>query len=1012
MMKTAIRTAFMLLLVCSSELLSAQFMMPGMGGMGGIGNLMLPVDTPKVNRNLQILQSNNAKRDTAAEKPEDPDVLKIRQAEREVQKLEIQARKGKIEKELADLKRKDSLTSLDKELINFKNENLRIIYEKERLLLLEELNAARSVSRDFPAAAVHGQQYFRTGPARLIEAGSNLNVPDGYVLGTGDMVHIEVWGFRYWSGSYVVGESGSIDISGYQKIFVKGLTLKQAREIIGSRIGAGGSTSYLVTVTKPRNITVNLLGELFNPGAVNVTALNSAFNILAATGGPTNIGTVRSIYIKRGGTIIDSLDVYKYLTDGRELYLQNQDAIVVGPAQKIVQISGGIQKEGVYELKGKEKLSDLIRFAGGIMPITYTRDVLITRIVDNQYFERLSVNYDSLMKAGKDFELRNGDEVVFRTIRDDKNYLVKVMGAVNIPGEYKIRKGDRISKVLKLSNGLMSTAYAEKAYLIRTNADLTRSFLAFSPKNVLANPGTEEDMVLEERDIVNVYSRRELLDSFSVTLGGEVRKPLEIEYVNGLRMSQLLFMGGGFTEEAERSKGFIVRTDENYNKKLISFSPQEAFSYPGSEKDPVLEPSDLVKIYSRKEYQDFFTCKIEGAVRKPVTIDYTENVRISDMVYLGGGLLEGAFMERALLIRVDPIYLIQTTKSLNLREIMENPGSEEDLLLQPRDVLRIFNKLEMRDKLKVSISGEVRKPGDYDYSDDLSLKDLIYIAGGFTYAAANAKIEIVRHSAPIEPVYWIPTKTLVFTSSVPVDLIADRESDKFKLVPFDQVFVRSNPEYVPNQVVTLNGAVMFPGQYTLMGNGERISSVVKRAGGLRPEAYSPGATFKRMDQDKKYMNVVIDLKRALMRKRSDFNYTLKNGDVIDIPYAEELVILTGEINTPNNERLASYFISGKRAGYYVRNIAGGFTENALRRKVTVIHKNGRVSQSRNFVLFKTYPKLSKGAIVNVPAKETQGGAGGGRTRQRVNLDEILNKLIVRTTALFSIIGMYRIATRF
>jgi len=306
----------------------------------------------------------------------------------------------------------------------------------------------------------------------------------------------------------------------------------------------------------------------------------------------------------------------------------------------------------------------------------------------------------------------------------------------------------------------------------------------------------------------------------------------------------------------------------------------------------------------------------------------------------------------------------------------------------------------------------VRKPGDYDYSDDLSLKDLIYIAGGFTYAAANAKIEIVRHSAPIEPVYWIPTKTLVFTSSVPVDLIADRESDKFKLVPFDQVFVRANPEYVPNQVVTLNGAVMFPGQYTLMGNGERISSVVKRAGGLRPEAYSPGATFKRKDQEGNYMNVVIDLKRALMRKRSDYNYTLKNGDKIDIPYAEELVILTGEINTPDNQRLASYFIAGKRAGYYVRNIAGGFTENALRRKVTVIHKNGRVSQSRNFVLFKTYPKLSKGAVVNVPAKETSGGPGVGRTRQRINLDEMLNKLIVRTTALFSIIGMYRIATRF
>jgi polysaccharide biosynthesis/export protein len=985
--------------------LYAQFLMPG-----NISQLLM--DTSRAKQEMKILQPTaKTPQDTAKPKPEDPEVTKLKSEERELQRLEIQARKNRIEKELAALRQKDTLSEVEKELVNIKNENLRMLYEKERLMYQEELNIAKAGARNFPPHKIEGQQHFRQGSAALIEGGAQMNVPEGYQLGAGDVVQLDVWGYRYWSSSYVVGESGAIDITGYQKVFVKGLTLRQAREIIGSRLGLGGSTSYSVTVTRSRTITVNLLGEVFKPGSVVVPGLNSAFNILAAHGGPTNIGSVRNIYIRRGGRLIDSLDIYKYLSDGVELYLQNHDAIVVPVAGKVVTIKGGVNKPGIYELKGKEKLGDLIRYAGGINPTTYTRDVLVTRISENQYFERISVNYDSLRRLGKDFELLNGDEIEFRIIRDDMNYLVKVSGAVNIPGEYKIRKGDRISKLLKISNGVMSNAYLDKAYVIRTNPDLTREYFSFSPRSVMSNSNSPEDMVLEERDEVSIYSRRELLDSFYIKLGGEVRKPVETEFVNGLRMSELLFMGGGFTEEAERKKGFIVRTDDNYQRKLISFSPSEATQYPGTEKDPVMQPRDVVKIFSRKEYQDFFTCRVEGAVRKPTSIDYTENVRVSDMIYLGGGLLEGAFLERALIIRVDPVYLIQTTRSFNLREIMENPGSENDILLEPRDVLRIFNKLEMRDKLKINISGQVRRPGEYEYSDDLSLKDLIYLAGGFTYAAANAKIEIVRHSAPIEPVYWIPTKTLVFTSSVPVDLISDVETDRFKLVPFDQVFVRSNPEYVPNQVVRLDGAVMFPGEYTLMGNGERISSVIKRAGGLRPEAFSSGATFRRMDVNNTPMNVVIDLKKALLRKRSDFNYTLKNGDEIVVPFAEELVVMTGEINTPNQEKLASYFIKGKRAGYYIRNFAGGFSENALRRKVTVIHKNGRISQSRNFVLFKTYPKLSKGAVINVPPKDFE-ASKGPRQRQKINLDEVLNKLIVRTTALFSIIGMYRIATRF
>jgi len=1019
------RYAALLLIGCSIfSSATAQFMpFPGMGmGMGGFqipNNLNPPVDTAVLKKGTQ--QQANQDQNAKPEKPKSKTELAIdtmgqsvKKDELTLKRMNIAASRMKLEKELEELKGKENLSEIDQELIRIRSENLKLLYEREKALINEDLARSKSNSREFPSPRIYGQHLFRSSNIALLTTEDQITVPESYVLSTGDVVQLEVWGYRYWSQSAVIGMSGAIDIKGYQKLFLQGMTLAKARGYIGSRLGLeGGNSSFSLTVTRPRTVTVQVLGEVMNAGSVTVNGLNPAFNILAYMGGPSNLGTVRNIYIKRGGQIVDSLDVYQYSGEGKEIYLQNQDAIIVPPSGKVVTVDGGVMRSGSYELKPGEKFSDLIRFCGGLEPTAYTRNILIKRISEEQSFERISLNYDSLRKAGKDFELKNGDLVSFRSISDNFNdYMVSVSGAVNIPGEYKIRKGDRISKLLKLCNGLLPTAYPEKAFLIRNNLDLSRNFFYFSPVEVLENPGGEADITLEERDEIKIFTRQQLHDQFMVRIDGEIRQEVETDFVTGMRVSQLLFMSGGLKQTAEKQRAFLLRVNEKQERKLISFSPEEALANAGTDKDPLLEPRDVVKIFSATAFKEFYKVKIDGAVRAPNSFDYSSNMRITDLLYLGGGLSEGAFLDRAILTRIDPFYLIETNTSINLREVIENPGSEKDLILEPRDALRIFNRLEMRDELTITVSGQVRKPGEYAYSDDISLKDLIYLAGGFNYAAANAKIEIVRQSAPIDPVYWIPTKTLVYTTTVPVDLSADRETERFKLVPFDQVFVRTNPDYVPIKVVELKGAVMFPGGYTLMGNGEKLSSVIKRAGGLKPEAFPEGASFYRKQEDSAKVRVVLDLEKALSRKRSAYNYTLKNGDIIEIPFAEELVVVDGAINLPDKTtRIASYYASGKRAGFYIRNLAGGFREDAYRRKVTVSYKNGRVSQSRNFVLFKVYPKVSKGAVVNVPFKPTETEAASSG-RKRFNLDATLNNLISRTISIFSFIAMVRIATGF
>ncbi|MBU6325464.1 MAG: SLBB domain-containing protein, partial [Bacteroidetes bacterium] len=886
-----LKYAAVVLFSCSFAGAQAQFMpFPGMGMMGmGIpttGNTNPPVDSSLIKKASQGQNNGNNNNDPGqkGEKPKskteqaiDTMDQTVKKDELTLKRMNIAASRIRVEKELEELKGKENLTEIDQELIRIKSENLKLLYEREKAILAEDLARSKSASRDFPTARIYGQQLFRSNNIKLLETGDQIAVPESYVLSTGDVIQLEVWGYRYWSQSAVIGLTGAIDIKGYQKLFLKGMTLSKARSYIASRLGLeDGNSSFSLTVTRPRTITVQVLGEVMNAGSVTVTAINSAFNILAYMGGPSNLGSIRNIYIKRNGLIVDTLDVYRYSADGKEIYLQNLDAIIVPPSGKLINVEGGVMRPGNYELKPGEKFSDLVRFGGGLDPIAYTRNILITRISEEQTFERVSLNYDSLRKTGKDFELKNGDVVTFKIINDDyKDYLVKVNGAVNIPGVYKIRKGDRISKILKLCNGLLPGAYPDKAFLIRNNIDYSRNFYYFSPAEVLANPGSEKDLPLEERDEIRIFSRQELRDQFNVKIEGEVREPVETDFVTGMRVSELLFMSGGLRVNAEKQRAFLLRVNDKQERKLVSFSPEEVLANPGTDKDPMLEPRDVVKIFSATAFKEFFKVKIDGAVRAPNSFDYSANMRISDLLYLGGGLKEGAFLDRAILTRIDPYYLIETNTSMNLREIIENPGSEKDLILEPRDALRVFNRLEMRDKLKITVSGQVRKPGEYEYSDDISLKDLIYLAGGFTYAAANAKIEIVRQSAPIDPVYWIPTKTLVYTTTVPVDLSADRETERFKLVPFDQVFVRTNPDYVPIKVVELKGAVMFPGGYTLMGNGEKLSSVIKRAGGLKPEAFPEGASFFRKQDDSSEVRVVLDLQKALSRKRSSYNYTLK-----------------------------------------------------------------------------------------------------------------------------------------
>lgn len=976
-------------------------------------------DSPIIVNEIANLKANNNEKLEKVQPPDSQDIA-IAKTENEIKLLTLRNQRLRLEEELKQLQNKKELTPEEKEIIALKNQNLKLIIEHERLLLEEELDNAKNENllQNYPKEAIYGQQFFRDSKIKLFQKTNEILPSDNYILGPGDIVQLEVWGYANYSQTMAINDQGYIQISKVLKLYVQGLTLEQARAMIGNRLRSItnlNTSSYSVNVTRSRVISINIIGEVFRPGTYTIPAINSAFNGLASMGGPTNIGSVRNIYVKRNGKIVDSLDVYNFIADqnkSKEVFLQNNDYLIVKPAEYVVEIGGAVQRPAVYEIKKGEKLSDLFRFAAGLKSNAYLKDVLVTRIIKGYKYERFSVNFDSLQKAGKDYALQNGDVIQIKNITDDDNFLVQVSGAVNIPGQYKIRKGDRISDLLRLSNGLLKDAYKEKAYLIRTNSDLTQTYISFNLNEVISDPGSIQNVVLDKQDNVTIYKLQHFIDfNDSVFVTGSVRMPKKFRFMPGIKVAQAIFMAGGVYEETNMARAYIIRTGKDFEKDFISFDPSKALADSNSSSNIRLQARDEVHLFSKAEFLREYNVSVEGAVNKPGFYKYADEARISDLIDFAGGMAEFAFTDRAILYRREPGEIKARNISVSLTEIFKNPSSNQNLILSRNDRLKIFSTLEFVDDYNVEVYGEVRKPGNLPYTESLTLKDVLYLVGGFKLNAIKSRLEVVRtiqsNGEEKEPV-----KTIVFSVFVGPNLLLDAESENFKIEPFDMIFVRSNPLFNDVRTIFLGGAVMYPGVYALTGTGEKLSSIIKRAGGFKPEAQVNGSSMIRIDPNGNQRDVIIFMKKAISRKKSYYNFYLMNGDVINVPISSSLVTISGAIGLSDKKEISAIYKPGKRAGNYIKNYAGGFSANAVKRFTQVKYSNGRVRATRNYIIFKVYPKVREGSQIIVKEKipkvksRNQGGNQKG-----LNVDDVLAKTTSRLTAILTVLSLYKIATQ-
>ena len=508
----------------------------------------------------------------------------------------------------------------------------------------------------FPKAKIFGQDIFRNNKLNFYQKALDAKAPENYKLGPGDEISISIWGFNEFSETLEVDSRGYISPSSYGRIYVKGLTFKNMRSLLKNKFSKFfdmQNSEIDVSLSYSKVITINIVGEVYNPGSYVIPSINTAFNALISSNGPTQIGTVRNIYIKRNGKTVDSLDVYKFLFDpekSHDIYLQDGDYLFVPPAKNLIEISGAVNRPYTYEAKDNESVSEMIRYAGGFSTKAY-RDIITLKRLDYndmRVFDVHSNDFDSEL-------VDNGDELIVNHISNKLSNVITINGNIGVAGEYEYKKEEKLLELLNRAKCISQKTFLEKVYIIRLNPDRTKSHIAINLENILDDETHPDNIIMQEYDIVNVMSIDDFDDDFNISVQGSVRSPGDFNYGDGMSLQSALFLAGGLTQQAEGSRVEISRImeyDINSNKlkprraivKNVKVGNDLVLSQEAENFE--LQPYDQIFVRSNPDFEPVINVQILGEVKYPGTYSILrKNEKISSLIKRSGGLTNYAYLD-------------------------------------------------------------------------------------------------------------------------------------------------------------------------------------------------------------------------------------------------------------------------------------------------------------------------------------------------------------------------------
>ena len=550
---------------------------------------------------------------------------------------------------------------------------------------------------------------------------------------------------------------------------------------------------------------------------------------------------------------------------------------------------------------------------------------------------------------------------------------ITVIGEATKPGTYTVSSLTTMFNLLYLCGGPSDMGSYRNIELIRGNQVHRKVDLY----GFLTNGDNKDNVLLQEGDIIRIpyYTTR-------VTLSGYVKRQGKFELQKGETFRQLLNYAGGFTDNAYQAS-VQVRQLTDREQKIADIPAGEFDRYQPSGSDFFVIGQVLDRFVNR--------VSIAGAVRRPGEFELENNMTLSTLIEKAGGLREDAYLDRGIISRLNTD-LTPASVSFNVKEVVLGGTS---IPLKREDVVNIASISGLKDNYNVSIEGEVHTPGQFSWRENLTVKDIIFLAGGFTDYANPGSIEISRRIKNAN----VGEKQYQQAELLKLDLkdgkLSGRDAD-VPLQPFDIVMVRTLPGYVQQRSVFVTGQIMNPGRYVMETNTERIASMVKRFGGFRNAADSNFILVRRVTKlglsadDKRvlferllninndslnnnsrlkeeiYRNfdlISIDLKKAIANENSPDNIMLEDGDYITVERASNLIKVSGEVYYPT----VVPYEAGKSMKYYVSR-SGSFTDNARKKGSMIIYPDGRAKSIGRFLFFNNYPSVMPRSEIFVPAK--------------------------------------------
>lgn len=638
------------------------------------------------------------------------------------------------------------------------------------------------------------------------EPNMNIATPHNYVLGPGDAVYVDIYGASQKSVQATVTPDGFINIDGFGPVQVSGLTVSQANARLRSTLGSRYSSSNIkLTVGQTRTIMVNVMGEVKAPGTYTLSAFASVFHALYMAGGTSEIGTLRNIKVYRAGRLVSNVDIYDYILNGKltgNVRLADNDVIVVGPYDCLVNITGKVKRPMYYEMKKTESVQTLLKYAGGFTGDAYTKSVRLVRKNGKEYGVFNVTEFDMAS-----FRISDEDSVSVDSILPRYANTVELKGAAFRPGLYQL--GGEVTTVkglIEVADGLREDAFTQHAVMHRLKADRTLEVISIDIQGIM--DGTQPDIPLCNEDVLFIPSRKDLTDERKLKIYGEVYYPGTYQYADGMTVEDFVLQAGGLKNGASNkvrvnrrilSQGNEDTSGQEARSQTFEMTLVNGFVVEG-QPGFKLQPFDEVYVTKAPGYTEQSNVQIEGEV---VSEGYygivKDQTRVSDVLKMAGGLTpraatNGTYVLRKMndeerrrrantLItnRADRAHAYATTTStgadekylfadsllqekythediyrvaVNLQSALKNPGGVDDLVLRDGDrvIVEEVNNT-------VRITGAVPYENTVPYVKGKSAKYFMQQGGArgranrkWAYIVyQNGSAQMIKDGAKVEP---------------------------------------------------------------------------------------------------------------------------------------------------------------------------------------------------------------------------------------------------------------------